>query len=73
MLRIHVNMRRARFTPIDVKKPEDETMGKTIGTSRRTEGEFADGRQFQIVDEWTKLSNSHRALEMPWAGTTTFS
>ena len=73
LLRIHVKMRRALFTPIDVKKPEGETMGKAIGTSRRTEGEFADGRKFQIVDEWTELSNSHRALEMPWTGTTTFS
>ena len=73
MNRVHVEMRTSLFTPIDVKKPEDEAMGKTIGTSRKTEGEFADGRRFQILDEWTKLSNSHRALEMRWTGITTFS
>ena len=71
--RVHVRMRRSLFTPIDVKKLEDEAMGKAIGTSRKTEGEFADGRRFQILDEWTKLGDSHRVLEMPWTGITTFS
>ena len=72
IVRLHNRLRKALFTPIDVKMPDDILSEKSVGRVRITEGMYADGRKVYICDDWTKPRNAHRALETLWVGTTTF-
>ena len=40
--------------------------------TRTTTGTFANGEQFTITDDWRDQGISHRILEQPWTGSTTF-
>ena len=72
LIREHRKLRRALFTPVDVKKIDDHLSDEPVGAIRVTEGEFTNGKRFRMEDDWTTLSNSHKVLAMRWTGRTTF-
>ena len=68
--RIHLNPRRALFTPYKIARgPGRKTKLKTM---RTTEGTTELGQKFKIVDDWTDPERSHRLMTVAWIGKTTF-
>ena len=70
--RVHLRMRRALFTPVDVDAAACPRAWAAMGKVRITEGVTEDGTQFLRRDNWTAPEDAHRALKARWTGTTTF-
>ena len=66
--RLHVRARRELFTPLHVS---GSPQAKGLSPTRITEGTFADGQTFKLVDSW-RAPKAHSQLKQPWTGRTTF-
>jgi len=66
--RIHTRSRKELFTPLHVS---GSPQAKVLSPTRITEGKFADGREFKLVDSW-RAQKAHQELEQPWTGCTRF-
>ena len=69
-IRIHSTPRRSLFTPCRV--PRGPARPDLLDEQRTTEGTYADGSKFKIIDGWRQSGRAHRMLEQPWTGMTTF-
>jgi hypothetical protein len=69
-VRLHSTPRRSLFTPCRV--PRGPAHPDDLSTHRCTVGVDINGQSFRIQDDWTNAGDSHRILELPWTGTTTF-
>ncbi len=69
LVRRHRRARRELFTPLRVK---GSPPARALTSARVTEATYTDGSSFRIVDAWTSRSQAHRALNLPWVGTTLF-
>ena len=69
-LRVHSTPRRSFFTPCRV--PRGPAHPDELSGHRFTVGININGQSFKIQDDWTDAVDSHRVLELPWTGTTTF-
>ena len=68
--RIHAKPRRSLFTPFKVAK--GPSSHEKLSGTRFTKGVAQSGQKFEFHDRWTKRENSHRILDEPWIGCTTF-
>ena len=41
-----------------------------VGAVRVTEGQFTNGANFIVDDNWKQSDNPHELLRLPWTGTT---
>jgi hypothetical protein len=69
-VRIHSTPRRSLFTPCRV--PRGPARPDLLDEHRVTEGTYADGTKFKIIDDWRQGGRAHRVLDQPWTGVTTF-
>ena len=68
--RVHATPRRSLFTPCRV--PRGPARPDLLDELRVTEGTYADGSNFKIIDGWRQGGRAHRVLDQPWTGITTF-
>ena len=68
--RVHAKPRRSLFTPYKVSK--GPTSHEKLNEVRFTKGVTQSGQKFEFHDNWQKSENSHRILDEPWIGCTTF-
>ena len=68
--RVHAKPRRSLFTPYKVSK--GPTSQEKLNEVRFTKGVTQSGQKFEFHDNWQKSENSHRILDEPWIGCTTF-
>ena len=68
--RIHAKPRRSLFTPYKVAKGPSSS--DSLNGVRFTKGVTQSGHKFEFHDSWQKPDNSHRILDEPWIGCTTF-
>ena len=66
--RVHSTPRRSLFTPCRV--PRGPARPDLLDEHRTTEGTYADGSKFRIIDSWRQGGRAHRVLEQPWTGVT---
>ena len=67
-IRQHARSRCELFTPLHVS---GSPQAKVLSPTRITEGTFADGQKFKLVDAW-RAPRAHTRLRQPWTGCTTF-
>ena len=68
--RVHSKPRSALFTPCRVAR--GPARPDLLDGYRVTKGIAANGEKFEIRDDWRDGRKSHRALDKPWVGITTF-
>ena len=70
-VREHRKVRRSLFTPMRIANgPKSDTHFLKIRETRAVNAITM--RTFRVVDDWTQSSNSHKVLDFPWIGKTTF-
>ena len=70
IVRIHAKPRDCLFTPMKVAGgPMQSQMLEGL---RLTIGQFKDGENFVVEDDWKNSSDPHRRLKQPWTGCTVF-
>ena len=68
--RLHLKPRRSLFTPYKVARGPSSAV--RLDVFRFTKGVTQSGQKFEFHDKWGEKGNSHRLLEEPWVGVTTF-
>ena len=68
--RVHRVQRKELFTPFKV--PRGPGKKTRLHHLRRTVGVDHSGRRFDITEDWTDKSRSHKLLSSPWTGVTIF-
>ena len=69
-VRLHLNARRALFTPLRV---QGSPPTKALTPQRTTRGTFLNsGEEFVRIDAWTSRATAHLELKEPWVGSTEF-
>ena len=68
--RTHNRERYCLFTPMKVAGGPKN--GAAIGDVRVTKGVYSNGMDFCHIDRWKTAKDPHRAMLLPWRGTTSF-
>ena len=68
--RVHTKPRKSLFTPFKVAK--GPSSDEKLNVVRFTKGVTQSGHKFEFHDNWHKSQNSHRILDEPWIGYTSF-